>query len=106
MSDLPMWRHKKSGDIVFAEARDPRKTYVRLPSDYWKKEYAKQGKATKIRDIKAEAARRILNAWPLYKQLNALHNPDEPWAAVMRADILKIRKWSNDAEAKLAGGNK
>jgi hypothetical protein len=54
-----------------------------------------------VASIKAEAERRILAKWPVYKQLNATHEPDADWVKQMRKEIKAIRDWSNREEGKL-----
>lgn len=101
MTDLPTHRHKKSGDVVFWRADMPHKSrYEKLPRGYWEARINEETLAAKIRDIKLEAARRILARWPVHKQLNAIHEPDAPWVATMREEIKAIRAWSDKEEAK------
>ena len=102
MVGLPTHRHKKTGDIVFwGDHLDP-KQHEPLPSGHWNSAEVRNARvAGRVAGIKAEAERRILAKWPIYKQLNAMHEPDAAWVATMRAEIKVIRDWSNEEELNL-----
>jgi hypothetical protein len=103
MQKLPTHRHKTTGHIVFWREDLPYKNrYELLPKDYWEKVNKEARISGEVAAIKAEAAKRILAKWPIYKQLNAMSEPDADWVKQMRKEIKAIRDWSNKAEAKLA----
>jgi hypothetical protein len=61
--------------------------------------------AAAIAEIKASAQRQILEIAPLWKQANALRDPDADWAVELWKQVDAIRAQSNDDERKLINGN-
>lgn len=59
-------------------------------------------RSTLIGAVKREAARRIDEIAPLWRQLNDLHEPESAGAIDRRNQINAIRQWSNDVEAEIA----
>ena len=107
MNEFPTHRHKATGDIVFWGDHLVPEDHELLPEDHWFSEEIRRNKiAGDIVGVKEEAKRRILAKWPIYKQLNAAHEPDEPWVAKMRSEIKAIRDWSNQEERRLMSREK
>lgn len=107
MQPLPTHRHKKTGDIVFwGDHLDP-KQHEKLPAGFWDSEEQREARlAGAVAGLKADAERDILAKWPIYKQLNAIHEPDAPWIPQMRAEIKSIRDRSNVKEQRLRAEKK
>lgn len=91
--DRPSFRHLPTGTIVFADGYDPADLQA-LPADYWDE----QDKADQIAAIKADAARRILEVAPLWRQLNDMRERT-PEGDARLAAIDAIRAQSNKDEA-------
>lgn len=93
---------------VWPLARDP-KPGERIDFDtgefIYDGEHAQPGRRSVVDelifDIKAEAGRRILNAYPLWKQMNDMDLPaDDPDVVARKEERDRIRAWSNALEAR------
>ncbi len=92
----PTHRHKLTGALVFP-AGYRRNAIEPLPDGYWDQ----HERTTRVAAIKAEAARKIEDVAPLWRQINDLTNPNASGAAERRQQIEAIRAWSNAEEEKL-----
>ena len=95
--DRPNFLHIPTGAAVFPDGYPPEELQP-LADDYW----AEADKADAIAAIKAQAARQILEEFPIWKQLNDLRDPT-PEGDARFAAIDAIREKSNADEAAIRG---